>query len=112
VPTTYTLIEMSSESGRTATLDGGQHFEMQTVQPVTIAFNECASGAADKIGHLQGWLRHLIVFAGLSRKLKLIQRTRSSVQMQLRQVQIYGGFFQILMAEQDLNRPEIRSGFK
>ena len=34
------LIDVSAESGRTASLDGSQHFQMQPVQPVTDFFDK------------------------------------------------------------------------
>ena len=34
------LIDVSAESGRTASLDGGQHFQMQPVEPVPISIDK------------------------------------------------------------------------
>ncbi len=56
-----TLIEMTAERGGAAALDGGQHFEVEPVQPGTISFNEVPARTANDIGHLERWPVHLLV---------------------------------------------------
>ena len=57
----HTLIEMTAERSGAAALDGGQHFQVEPVQPETISFDEAAAGTADDIGHLERWPVHLFV---------------------------------------------------
>jgi hypothetical protein len=45
---------MSTERCSTAALDGGQHFQMQPVQPVPVVVDELSACEANQIGHLQG----------------------------------------------------------
>jgi hypothetical protein len=59
--TAHTLIEMTAERGGAAALDGGQHFQVEPVQPGTISFDEVPAGTANDIGHLQRWPVHLFV---------------------------------------------------
>jgi hypothetical protein len=48
----HTLIEMTAERCGAAALDGGQHFQVEPVQPGTIVFDEGPARAANQIGHL------------------------------------------------------------
>jgi hypothetical protein len=57
----HALIQMTAERGCTAALDGGQHFQVEPVQPGTVTFDEVPACAANEIGHLQGWPLHLLV---------------------------------------------------
>jgi hypothetical protein len=41
-----------------------------------------------------------------------VERARSSIQALLRKVEVDGGLFQIAMAEQNLDRPQVRAVFE
>jgi hypothetical protein len=57
----HTLIEMAAQRCCAAALNGGQHFEMEPVQPGTVTFDEVPACAANEIGHLERWPVHLLV---------------------------------------------------
>src|SRR6476660_144350 len=55
------LIDVSAESGRTASLDGSQHFQMQPVEPVPISIDKLSPCVANQISHLHGWPLHQLL---------------------------------------------------
>src|SRR5215218_1588502 len=55
-------VQMSAERRRTAALDGSQHFQVQPVQPGTVAVNETPACGADEISHLERWPCHHLSF--------------------------------------------------
>lgn len=65
MPAGCALIEVSAERSGAAVLDGGQHFQMQAVQPVPVTVDEMPSCESNQIGHLERWPGHY--FFGLSR---------------------------------------------
>src|SRR5580704_180010 len=105
------LVEMAAECGCTTPRNGPQHFDMLPTKPVAVAFDESLSRCADDIGHLQRWPAHLVLVGWLVVQCERIQRTYCCVQMALREMQIDGRLFQVLMTEQDLNSAEIGASF-
>jgi hypothetical protein len=65
MPAAGTLVQMSTECGGAAALDGRQDLEMLPGEPVAATLDEFLSRGADEIGHLQGWSVHLGVPRGL-----------------------------------------------
>jgi hypothetical protein len=57
----HALIEMTTESGGTTTPNGPQYFHVLPTEPVAVSFDECLSGSADDIGHLQRRPVHLLL---------------------------------------------------
>ena len=55
------FIEMPAERGGTTPGNRQEHFDVLPGDPLTASFDECASGSADQIGHLQRWPVHLLV---------------------------------------------------
>ena len=55
---------------------------------------------------------HLVLVGWLVVQCERIQRTCRGVQMTLREMQVDGRFFQVLMAEQELNSAEISASFE
>ena len=53
------LVEMTAEGGGATVPDGQQHLHVFPAEPVAISFEECVTGSADQIGHLEGWPAHL-----------------------------------------------------
>ena len=51
---------MAAERSSAATLDGPQHAEMLPAQPGSILLDEAFACRTDDIGHLEGWLIHLL----------------------------------------------------
>ena len=77
---------MSAECRCSTVQDGGKDLEMKPGQPLTAAIEECGARRADNVGHLNGWLRHLLGFGDLSavaEHRKCIQRAGGSVKMLL-----------------------------
>jgi hypothetical protein len=112
-----TLIDVSAERGRAATLDGGQHFQMQPVQPVPVVVDETASCQANQIGHLQRWPDHLFAFGRVVLAFgacegQRVEWARRGVQLPCGDMQVYGGLFQIAVGQQQLNGPQVRAGFE
>jgi len=52
------LINMSTKRSRAAALNGGQHFQMQAVEPVPVVLDELPSCDSNEIGHLERWPGH------------------------------------------------------
>ena len=99
MPATGAFVEMAAECGGTTPLDGPQHLDMLPAEPVAISFDESLSLSADDIGHLERRPTHLVLAGWLVVQCQRIQRTRRGVQMALREMQVDGGFFQVLMTE-------------
>jgi Putative transposase len=93
------LVEMAAECGGTTPLNGPQYFDMLPTKPVAVSFDESLSRCADDIGHLQRWPAHLVLVGWLVVQCERIQRTCCCVQMALREMQVDGRFFQVLMTE-------------
>jgi hypothetical protein len=55
------FINMSAKSRSAATLDSQQHFDVQPVQPGTVAFDEAFAMLAKNIDHLQGGPTHFLM---------------------------------------------------
>ena len=90
-------------------------FRCSQVNHLWLRSKKLFSGCADHIGHLDGWPRHLLRTAAgvaIPRQRQRVERARGSVQVLLREVEIDGGLFQIAMAEQNLDGPQIRAVFK
>src|ERR1700686_5080124 len=51
-------VAMSAQRRRAATLDGGEHFQVPTLQPGSIAVDEVLAMRANNIRHLEGWPCH------------------------------------------------------
>jgi hypothetical protein len=98
IPAAGALIEMTAECSGTTPRNGQQHFDVLSVDPLAISFDEGSSCAADEIGHLEGWPAHLFLRCRPVFQLQRVQRTRSRVEMTLRKMQIDGGLFKIAMA--------------
>src|SRR5208282_4107845 len=104
-------VEMPAECGGTTPCNGQQHFDVLPTEPAAVSFEESSSRSADELGHLQRRPAHLFLPL-LVFELQRIQRTRGSVQVALRKMQVDGGLFQIAMAQQDLNGAEIGTRFE
>ena len=81
-------------------------------EPPAAPLDECVSRGADEIGHLQWRPRHLLVLCRLDFQRQRIQRTRGGVEMALGEVQIDRGLFQIAVAQQQLDRAQVCTGFE
>ena len=106
---------MSAERCRAAAQDRVQYFQVQPGKPLLAALEESLSGCADHIGHLDGRPRHLLrIGAGIafSRQRQRVERAGGGVQVLLRKVEINRGLFQIAMAQQNLDSPQIRAIFE
>ncbi len=112
-----TLITMSAEGSGAAARDGQQHLLMLPGDPVATALNECLPRTANDVGHLQERATHL----GLWRRLSFlllrgqnqgVQRARGGAEMAFGQMQVDGGFFQVVMPQQQLNGSQIRTVFQ
>jgi len=102
----------TAQCSGTTPLNGSQHLDMLPTEPVAISFDENLSRSADDIGHLQRRPAHLVLAEWLVVQCERIQRTGRCVQMALREMQVEGRFFQVLMTEQELNGAEIGAGFE
>ena len=98
MPATGPFIEMTAECGGTTTRYGQQHFDMLPADPLTVSFDEGSSGAADDIGHLEWWPAHLRLLRRFVFQLQGVQWTPGCLEMTLRNMQVDGGFFQVVVA--------------
>lgn len=105
------LIDMTAEHGSAAALDGCQHFQMQAVQPVPVAVDKMSSCQTNQISHLERWPGHLLVCCD-ALEAQRIERTGCGVQLLGGDVQVDGCLLQIAVAQQQLNRPQVRTGFE
>ena len=55
-----TAIQVAAERSRATALDGAQHAQVLPTKPGSILFNKALARRADNIGHLKGWLLHLL----------------------------------------------------
>ena len=53
VPTVGALIEMPAQGGGATARDGSQHFDVLPSDPPAASFDECVSGCANQIRHLE-----------------------------------------------------------
>src|SRR5579862_2577245 len=58
ITATRALIQVTTERGGAAALNGGQYFQMQPVKPGAASIDEALSCGADHVGHLQRWPFH------------------------------------------------------
>ena len=112
MPATSALVEMPTKGSSAAPPNGEKHFDVLPANPLAAPFDECVARDADEIGHLQWWPAHLFVPVLLVFQLQRIQRTRSRMEVAIGKMQVHGGFFQIAMAQQNLNGAEIRARFE
>jgi hypothetical protein len=103
-------VDMSAERSGTATLDCGEHFQMQAVEPVPVAVNEPATRQTNHISHLDRWPDHLLV--GGRFEAERVERTRRCMQLPGGDMEINCGLLQIAVAQQQLNGPQVRTGFE
>src|SRR5271165_2639484 len=97
-----TAITVSAERSGTAAGDGQQHLLMLPGDPVATALNECLPRTANDVGHLQERATHLglwrrLSFLLLSGQNQGVQRAGGGAEMAFGQMQVDGGFFQIVM---------------
>src|ERR1700756_1470485 len=111
VPAVGALIEMPAQGGGATARNGSQHLEVLPGDPFTAAFDESASCGANQIGHLERWPVHLFALRYLLFQLERVQRTRGGVEMPLGEMEIDGGFFQIVMSQEQLNGAQVSSVF-
>ena len=98
MPAAGALIEMTAECGGTTARNGQQHFDVLPANPLAVSFDEGSSRGADEIGHLEGWPAHLLLRWRLTFERQGVQGTGGRMQVTLRQMQVEGGLFQIVMA--------------
>ncbi len=53
-----TTIQVATESGRAARLDGVENAQMEPRQPGPVLGDEAIAVLSDDVGHLEGWLVH------------------------------------------------------
>ena len=110
-----TLVHVSAERTGPAEQDGGEDFQMQPGEPFPAARKEPLRCGADHIAHLHGWPCHLLGRGRLSvmgEDRKRIQRAGGGAEMALRQMEIDGGLFEIAVAQQHLDRVQVRAGLQ
>jgi hypothetical protein len=103
-------VDMSAERSGTATLDCGEHFQMQAVEPVPVVIDEPATRQTNHISHLDRWPDHLLVFGPF--EAERVERTGRCVQLPGRDMEINGGLLQIAVAQQQLNRTQVGASFQ
>ena len=90
---------MAAEGGSATARDGQQDLKVGPAEPRTVPLDEVCSSAANDIGHLEPWPIHLLLLGRPAfLQQQRIQRTRRGMQVPLREVEIAGSFFQIVMA--------------
>src|SRR5208283_6046867 len=85
--------------------------------PVATALNECLPRTANDVGHLQERATHLGLWRGLSFLLlsgqdQGVQWAGGGAEMAFGQMQVDGGFFQIVMPWQQLNGAQVSAILK
>ncbi len=80
-------------------------------------FNKLLSRCSDEIGHLQRRPTHLFVsgwfvFLHRGRQRQGVQRTGSSAEMAVGNVQVNRGLFQIVVTEEHLDGAQVRTRFE
>jgi hypothetical protein len=106
---------MSAERCRAATQDRVQYFQVQPGKPLLAALEEALSGCADHVSHLDGRPGHLLRIGAcpaFPRQRQRVERAGGGVQVLLRKVEINRGLFQVAMAQQNLDSPQIRAIFE
>ena len=96
------LIAMSAEGGGAAAGDGQQHFLVLPGHPLATTLDKGWPRTANDVGHLQERATHLGLWRGLSFLLlsgqdQGVQGARGGAEMAFGQMQVDGGFFQIVM---------------
>jgi hypothetical protein len=61
MPAASALVDVTAESGGATPRNGPQDFDVLPADPLAASFDECFSGSADEIGHLQRWPAHLLL---------------------------------------------------
>src|SRR5215472_1502260 len=97
IPTADALIDMTAQCGSTTPRNGQQHFDVAPTNPRAVSFDEVSSRVTDEIGHLEQWPAHLLFFWRLAPERQGVQRTRGRMQMTLREMQVLGCLFQVVM---------------
>src|ERR1700686_3699647 len=64
VPAVGALIEMPAQGGGATARDGSQHLDVLPSDPPAASFDECVSGCANQIGHLEWWPVHFHLLCG------------------------------------------------
>ena len=93
---------MSAECRCSTVQDGSKYLDLKPSQPLT-AVEECGTRRADNVSHLNRWRIHLLGLRRLTaigKQGERIERTGSSIEMPLGNVQIDRGFFQAAVAKQ------------
>src|ERR1700730_4849333 len=112
MPAARALVEMPAKGSSATPPNGQKHLDVLPANPVAAPFDECVACDADEIGHLQRWPAHLFVPVLFVFQLQRIQRTRSRMEVAIGKMQVHGGLFQIAMAQQNLNRADMRARFE
>src|SRR4029077_18652629 len=60
VAASQTSVLVPTERCRATALDGGEHFQVQSVEPRLIFVDEAFAYRANDIGHLDGWPLHFL----------------------------------------------------
>ena len=109
---TGALIAMAAQCGGAAAFDGLQHLHVMPGNPAMAVVDEGLSSGTDDIGHLQERPAHLrlllcVAFLGSGGQHQCVQRACRGAEMASGKMQVDGGFFQITMPQQQLNRAQI-----
>ena len=112
-----TLVAMTAERSGAASCDGPQHFPVLPGHPRATAFEEGLPRDANQVGHLQERPVHLRrslwrVFLLPRRQRERVQGASGGAEMAFGKMQVEGGFFQIVMPQQQLNRAQVGTGFE
>ena len=107
---------MASERSRATCGDGPQHVELLVAKPGAVLFPEAVTADPKDVSHFHGRPNHLSFFPVIAvaclanaGELQTLQRVGYCLQVPLRQMKILGGGLQVAMAEQNLNRTQVRS---
>ena len=116
---TETHVDVSAESGGTATQDGPECLQLLIAEAGLIAFQELVALRTEDVGHLHGGPAH--GFSGRRKARRLsstFDRRRSSsglctcCRCSLRKMEILRSSLEISMSEQNLDGAQIGSGFE
>ena len=105
---------MAAEHRRPALRHGSKHPPMPAGQPRQVRLEKTIAVSAYDGGHLEGWPRHRRCFSRGRRavsgtvELQGVQGTRDGLQMLLGEMEIQHRVPDLRVAEQQLNRPEVR----
>jgi hypothetical protein len=105
------LIKMPAQGSGATARDGSQHFEVLPGDPSMAALDESASRGANQIGHLEWRPVHLLSLWRLIFQLERVPRTGGGVEMSSWEMEVDGGFFQIVMSQEQLNGAQVSAVF-